>query len=465
MTSSLVRRAVAMTALVAVSTLLVSAGVPGAASAARSTAGKLDASFGSGGKTVTPEKMVPVATAVQPDGRLVVGGCAMAATRYVACSQFEGTSVVVARYTTNGELDPTFGTDGFARTQLGDKDVVADMVLAPDGGIIVGGYVRGCDVTLTCSISLGLARFLPNGQLDTSFGQGGKVVTNPILMNYVDLRAHSLAVQPDGKIIAAGGICDTRPYAGGCERAMAVLRYTASGSLDTSFGVNGLSLVRFPDKLRDVANDVVIDDGGNIIVAGYTTRAVCAGCNYNLDFAFAKLTPDGSRDTAFGQDGTGTLAVHADAGDILSTVALSTVDGTPAIVAAGRSGPYGNSTSSAALIRLSLSGALDPAFGAAGLVLSDIGPEVTELAADGTTGRLVVALGRCCNQDFAVARFLGDGTQDRRFGRWGLVTTDFGGRDYAASVAIQPQDGKIVLVGTTVAPDDTPSLALARYLP
>src|SRR5438128_3449516 len=139
-----------------------------AALPAQAAAGDLDPTFGSGGKIITimPNKGWGNQIAIQPDGKLVVGG-------------FNGankvTDVAVVRYNTDGTLDTTFGSNhtGIVTTNFGGQDYARATILQPDGKILAGGSggaLNGGDFAL--------ARYNTDGTLDTTFGTGGMVLTD-----------------------------------------------------------------------------------------------------------------------------------------------------------------------------------------------------------------------------------------------------------------------------------------------
>ncbi len=121
-------------------------------------------------------------------------------------------------------LDPTFGNGGKVITDFNREDYANAVVLQPDGKLIVAGTTGGP----TTSDFL-IVRYNGDGSLDTSFGNGGKVLTDFGMQDY----AHAIAVQPDGKIVAAG------VGEGPSSTNTVLARYNADGSLDSTFGIGG----------------------------------------------------------------------------------------------------------------------------------------------------------------------------------------------------------------------------------
>jgi len=147
--------------------------------------GTLDPSFGISGAVTTDfaGDDFARALAMQADGKLVAAGFANTQT---------GTTVALARYNPDGILDPTFGTGGTVTTGL---ELAFALVVQADGKLVAAGLVGlvGSDFAL--------ARYNPDGTLDPSFGTGGTVTTD---FAGADDAAHALAVQADGKLVAAG---------------------------------------------------------------------------------------------------------------------------------------------------------------------------------------------------------------------------------------------------------------------
>ena len=149
------------------------------AAAPSNTAGSLDGSFGSGGKVITdfaggPDSALSVA--LQPDGKMVVAGYA---THFVVGTGYDY-DFALARYNTNGSLDPSFGSGGKVTTDFGGSDSGLAMALQPDGKIVVVGgsclvVNNSCPDT---SYKFALARYNGNGSLDTTCGSSGKVTTD-----------------------------------------------------------------------------------------------------------------------------------------------------------------------------------------------------------------------------------------------------------------------------------------------
>jgi len=401
------------------------------------TPGSLDATFGTGGIITTS-----IGTsndwgediAMQTDGKIVVAGSTFGIG--------SNSDFAVARYNTDGSLDTTFGTGGIVTTSISIGDKANAVAIQSDGKIVAAGYSNNGSLT-----SFALIRYNANGSLDTTFGTGG-IVTNTIVSGYSN--ASGIAVQADGKIVLAGSCND------GSKLDFAVARYTANGSLDTTFGTNGV-VATSVGSTSDIANSVAIQPDGKIILAGASSNS-----SYNSDFALVRYTADGLLDTTFGTGGVVVTAIVS-GNDTPYTVAVLT-DGK--IIAAGYS--YNGSNEDFALVRYIAGGSLDTTFGTGGIVTTAIGTgndTVSGLAIQ-ADGKIVTA-GTSYNGTksyFALARYNTGGTLDSTFGTGGIVTTAIGTKvDSVHSVAIQA-DGRIVAAGVSSNGSNF-DIAVVRYWP
>ena len=125
--------------------------------------------------------------------KIVVAGGTASATFLIEPAQF-----TLARYNANGTLDTAFGTGGKTITPIGGKDTSQAIALQADGKIVAAGYSA---VSLGPDFDFAVARYNANGSQDTTFGSSGKVTTS---FGTDDDRAFAVAVQADGKIVAAG---------------------------------------------------------------------------------------------------------------------------------------------------------------------------------------------------------------------------------------------------------------------
>ncbi|MGI8836580.1 MAG: hypothetical protein ACR2H4_08070 [Pyrinomonadaceae bacterium] len=325
-----------------------------------------------------------------------------------------------------GDLDLSFGNGGKVITQVGSNAGARSVAIQSDGKIVAAGYSDN-----GANYDFAVVRYNTDGTLDTSFGGTGKVVT-PV-GNSSD--ANSVAIQSDGKIVAAGTSRNFPNF------DFAVVRYNTDGTLDTSFNGTGKVITQ-----GGQAFSVAIQADGKIVAAGYSFN----GAN-RADFAVVRYNTNGSLDTLF--NGTGKVVTpvgSSDSSDIAFSVAIQS-DGK--IVAAGTS-RY-DSEGDFAVVRYNTNGTLDTSFGGTGKVVTSVSSsgDYARSVAIQSDGKILV-VGDIGNGglfngiDFAVVRYNTDGSLDTSFGGTGRVVTPVGNSSFANSVAIQ-SDGKIVVAGAT----------------
>jgi len=347
--------------------------------------GGVDSSFGSNGIVRTPINLDPGArdlahgVAIAPDGKIVVAGDA---------GRADGTSDPgFVRYTTAGELDPTFSDDGIQTVHLGTESGSSGVVVQPDGKVVaaavtatyfgfealrlnadgtldpsfgVGGVVRtpigdpsllddssavaldgdriviaGSADDTNQSSAFAVARYLPDGQLDPSFGTGGVAITPGPRLNVIN----AVAVTGEGKIVAVGFEGD------GTGRVIRVVRYLADGALDTTFG--GTGIVTTAIGAFAIADSIVIEPDGKMIVGGG-----------NDAFTLVRYNDDGSLDSSFGGGGVRTYPVGAHGADATSLLIQHLDGGRDRLVQTGTA--WENAGGEFAAAGVQLDGAANP---------------------------------------------------------------------------------------------------------
>lgn len=212
------------------------------------TDGSLDVTFDSDGKLLTDIDTRDNATsiALQSNGKIVVGGDST-----IGVSDH----FVALRYNTDGALDTSFSSDGIVSIAMGDYDQSSSIALQNDGKILIAGYA-----SISNQEAFAIARLNTDGSLDSTFDSDGKVTT---LFGPGGDGVGEIALQSDGKIVAAGYANNGNDY------VFAVARYNSFGGLDSSFGTGGTqtTLIGISD---DGANTVAIQSDGKIIAAGYS---------------------------------------------------------------------------------------------------------------------------------------------------------------------------------------------------
>jgi uncharacterized delta-60 repeat protein len=387
--------------------------------------GDLDTTFGVGGTVflnfgVSPGSTDALGVAVQPDGRIVVSGRAF--------GNFNGSAL--ARLNSDGSLDQTFGvggvvrpavthgnvelqsdgkilvlgsvlvrynTDGTVDTSFGSSGQVTtnffkrDLTIQPDQKIIVVG--QSGTFTGVTGGGFVVARFNQNGTPDGTFGVGGQVTT---IINNSGNSAEAAAVQTDGKIVVVGQTSGLSPG------EFALVRYNSDGSIDTTFGSNGIVITDVGSS--EHAQSIFVQPDGKIVLGGDASVTI------NTDFVLVRYNPDGSLDNSFGTGGKVITTFGQNRRHILARILLLPNGKIIAVGGADR-----------------------------------IPDTITGPAA------------------WVLARYNPDGSLDNSFGVGGKVETVTGSFDSLARNAALQQDGKIIAVGQFPNGGDN-SAVVARYL-
>ncbi|MFQ5472358.1 MAG: hypothetical protein ACE5FA_05675, partial [Dehalococcoidia bacterium] len=400
-----------------------------------------DPTFGTGGMVITdvaggdPEDE-PFDLLLLPDGKLAMPG-----KSFNPAGDFDFT---VLRHNPDGSLDTTFDGDGIAITDfLGGHDEALGLALQADGKLIASGLITD---PVTGLRDFGLARFNSDGSLDPLFGSGGTVTTD--FAGGHDF-AYKVLVQPDGKIVAAGGAA--MPAAG---LDFALARYNSDGTLDTTFGNGGRVSTDFFGS-HDAITDFALLPSGKFVAVGGAYNALTG----NYDFAMARYNSDGTIDPTFATFGApGLVVTDFVTGNDLAYTLLIQPDG-KILVGGVAYNPY-TSSNDAALARYNSNGTLDQTFtplGVPGITVTDFARDWDQILTlaiqpDGKilgAGHSVIP-GR--GFDFAFIRYNPDGTLDNTFGWAGRIAIDmFGGPDGWHGLALLP-DGKAVVAGDTFNP-------------
>jgi len=340
--------------------------------------GTLDATFGSGGSVITDFGAMDFgrAVAIQSDGKIVALG-----TTGCCSGPF---AVVLARYNNNGTLDSSFDGDGKVTLPLSSTDnFAASLAMQADGKILLGGSLDG---------QLLVVRLDSDGSMDNTFGTGGEAVP----FNDTGL-ANSIAVLPDGRIVAGG----TRTNCCGNHDDFLLARLNDDGTPDLTFGPSsdGRVVADLNNGSEDDAFGIAIQSDDSTVVAGISHNVFAP-----YDIAVARFASDGSLDPTFGTNGL----VITDLGANYEVARAVALDGDGKVIVAGQS--TGNTASDFFVIRYNTDGTPDAGFGAAGVVLTDFGSTDDKAMAvavqpDGN----IVAGGYTLSgsYQFALARYLG----------------------------------------------------------
>lgn len=359
--------------------------------------GTPDAAFGTDGKVTTDFNGGPdaaVGVAVQSDGKIVVAGT----VGITSSSTFLGiswtTGFGVARYHSDGTLDTTFnGTGKTVTTFPGNYANASKVVVQGDGKIVVAGYAHN-----GTNNDFVLARYNPEGTLDTSFNATGKIVTDLGGDEFI----YSMAPQSNGKIVVAGFTATV----GGGNWSSALARYKGDGTLDTTFNTIGIVIADLVQPLH-VLTAVAIQPDGKVVAAGFASN----GLDYDMLLVryhgdVATGTP-GTPDLSF--NSTGHVIIASASGDDIVNGLAVTAGGK--ILTGGRIFNEGRKVIS--VMRHNSDGSPDTSFHVNGKTTADFGSDELHdggwLAMQDDGKAVVVGTVTTNGYDFAVARFLGDG--------------------------------------------------------
>ena len=376
--------------------------------------GSLDTSFGTGGYATTSFNKAAStqyeAVAIQPNGEILTAGMA----------NINGDAhFAVARYNTNGTLDTTFGTNGEVVTSLGGTNEWASSIaVQANGTILVSGTNTSGDAALVC--------YNANGSLDTTFGNGGILVTN------IRTYGNSLVIQPDGQIVLAGVMLD--PTSG--KTGLGVALFNANGTIDSSFGNDGEAVTNVGSEGASFGG-VVLQADSKIVVSGNALGGTAS-------LSLVRYNADGTLDTTFGTSGNGIVAIPTPAGFLYTDGLHSGVEiqSNGQIIATAELETSSSEDSGAA--RVNADGTLDTSYGNGGWAAVPIGygdePDASALQPD---GRLLLAgfewpTSSDSTTDVALIRLTGDTTM---FAVTGFPSTETAGTSGTFTVTVQNADG------------------------
>jgi uncharacterized delta-60 repeat protein len=422
-----------------------------------STGGLLDPTFGSGGTVLssfTNNHDQANAVTAQPDGKIVIAGQTSVPGSGGKHSSTGFIGFLVARYNADGSLDASFGSGGYTATWFASGTPEADAVaLQPQAN--------------------GTSKILAAGLTAVSQNKGGTYIDEVALARYnadgtldttfgtngtvitelagQSLWVYAMAVDGSGRIVVAGNT-------GSGRGAPTLVRYTPNGALDTSFGTGGVLITNMLANGYSASVGVVLQPDGKIVLAGSHTDSVTG----SVDFVTARFNANGTADSTFGNGGV--VTTHGGTSDGFDGV---TIQGDGKIVVSG------TEYHALDLLRYNADGSLDSTFGTGGTVsvpLPDGGAHHgggVVVQADGK----IIAGGNLPDgapnnaQFFGALRVNPDGSVDTGYGNggWAMAQIGPGAQEYA--MALEP-DGRLVLAGYAVpnSPAGPTELLLVRFL-
>ena len=414
----------------------------GPCSITSANAGTLVTSFGNEGKIIADFSFntdsIATSVVIDQQNNVIVGGFDFV----------NNSTYAFAKYFENGQLDTTFGKNGYVVTDLSnDYNIFGtqgfDLYLYSsfkinaidnNNNIILSGYIGNY-----VNYDIFVARFLPNGQIDTTFGTNGIVISD--FSGNDSSQEYSVVVDKRNNIIVVG-----RSYNESDDiNYYALARYLPTGVLDASFGNQGTIVNTFSNTDSSVALSVAFDKNDNIVISGIDHNSDTG----NSYYALARYLPDGSLDTSFGNEGIVINQYFSNSGSLALSLAI---DQNNNIVIAGfASGQY-------ALARYLPTGSLDYSFGYEGTIVSSFTEnsyysQVNAVVVD-VEGNIIIG-GFDVNPynpsvySYVLVKYLPDGQTDISFGDNGMVLTSFNSNNssslqIANSIAIDRNNNLIV---------------------
>ncbi len=350
------------------------------------TDGSLDGSFGTNGKAnfeitnfiLSNKKDHATGVALQSDGKIVLVGYAPNANFSTADNNF-----AVVRLNSNGTLDPSYATNGLLRIGFGGLGSRANAVkIQADNKAVVVGFSK----TTSANNDYAIARINTDGSLDTDFSNDGKHV---VPFGTYDM-ATALAIQTDGKILVGGD----------AENQLGLVRFTAFGVLDNTFGIGGKVLTPIAGGTEKITSVAVQTNG----------KIVCGGTRYNnasFNFLLVQYNPNGTLDQTFGTAGITTTDIDNNSEDLATSIALQT-DAKILLVGTCNT----NGTDYFAINRFNNNGILDSTFSTDGIQLTAMNGTQANAVLIQNDGKIVVGggiyLGASSAANFGLARYLGN---------------------------------------------------------
>jgi uncharacterized delta-60 repeat protein len=379
----------------------------------------IDVTFGDKGKTIVPVSTgsdFAWATAVYPDGKILLGGASHNGSDY---------DFAFVRLNSNGLVDNTFGANGIKTFSLGtSNDRITTVAIRADGKIVAGGYSESGS-----TFAYAIMRLNVDGSIDTGFGKSG-FVTDLIGDTY--FYCVGLALQPDNKIVVAGSVWNGSDY------DLAAARFTESGSLDNTFSDDGISSKNFMGS-NDYAHSLALLSDGRIVVAGQMATS-------NAGFMMVmRLNADGTPDNGLIPNGASTLTFSQGTSKALSVAVAS--DNSMWLVGS----VYNGANSDIAIGKMTSAGQFDGSFGNNGTLVipfennDDWGQDVLIQP----NGKVIIGgyTENNADDDFVLIRLNSNGTFDNTFNQNGILQYSISSLgDACYTMAFQP-DGKLIAAG------------------
>lgn len=331
--------------------------------------------------------------------------------------------LAVRVYAQAGNLDASFNATGMVQTSFGGTSNAGnDVLVQPDGRlVVVASRFNGSGADLV------LVRYMPDGNLDATFGNGGLATTTQSFSGTA-----KGALQPDGKIVI-GATANVPAHVFGA------MRFYPDGTIDDSFGVAGLAVANIPGGGSESLEGIALQADGKILLGGYTQGGP------DGDMAAARLLPDGTLDVSFANSGTLVLPVSANSDQVRAIQALT--DGRILMVGGAFQGVVPNITSHMTVVCLLNDGTLDTSFGSNGVVILPIsvGGDYAYACAVQSDSKILVTGYSGYPSTLTTVRLIEDGSLDSLFGLDGVITTSLAPINVKGKSVVQQPDGKVLV--------------------
>ncbi len=349
-------------------------------------------------------------------------------------------------------FDSGFGRDGFAAVPMSttDPDRITAVTVGRDGKVYAAGHL-----TRAGDQHMAVTRLGADGKPDATFGTAGVATVNASVGTTGEV-ARGVALQSDGKVVITGSAEHDATAAGDAAKDTDIVaaRFDTSGKLDPTFGTGGIARFDLGTGRATSATAFTGDTSWGLAVlpgdklAVFGTRLADGADRTDADYVLIGLTAAGALDPAFGTAGVTTVDLD-NSGDTARTVG---VHGNK-LLATGYSRD-GDGIVSPVLIRTSFDGKLDTAFGTGGVANHELLPGVAESYQFGVQGDsyVLAGYGRGADStekvDLIAYRFTANGQWDKTFGTGGLTRVDVAkDDDRGRDLAVLP-DGRILVVGS-----------------
>ena len=366
------------------------------------------------------------------------------------------TSLLIAKFTAAGELDPSFGGIGFVTRNVTpgtNGELFRSIVVQSSGKIVVAGTAEHLGRADARDRDIAVLRFNPDGTVDDRFGANGivRIDLSTGVANGTEFSADGawgmVRYDDDRLVISGRAVRDGKL---GTELVLA--RLTPDGGSDRSFGTNGVFLldmqVTGASGSANPGDVTLLPDGAGLIGTG--VQSLPDGGSAPVLY---KVSDDGVLDTSFGNNGVFNQSVLTAQTELYAVAVQPTADGGYKLVTAGFGRELESETTDLLSLRLTSDGALDPSYGNAGLVLADIGGFADDSRKLGvlSDGRILLVGGGglgSSGADGLAMLLTADGAPDTSFAPGGFRTFDLGGpADFFWDLALSRDASTAVIVG------------------